>query len=266
MNYQTALQCAILSQEIYQSFASVSFSAWQNDTPVLIEKDKTDTQLAILAEPATQLAVIVFRGSDAEQDWNTNINLGKQEYDWSGQQAYRKQIQETVTETVVEAKELVYPDAYGEPSRPVRMHSGFISAYLSVREQIHNYVQTSRATQYRITGHSLGGALAALCAIDLQYNFGQRIAVENYTFGAPRVGNAAFVESYNRRVPDTWRVVYGWDVVAGLPRPWQGYRHVEQAIKLDRGFTWRIVTGSFEDHRIDKYINALKGALKGQLS
>ncbi|MBE9079221.1 lipase family protein [Romeria aff. gracilis LEGE 07310] len=261
MNYETALQSAILSQEVYQSFASNRFSAWQNTQPTFVEQATTDTQLAILAEPAAPLAVIAFRGSDAEQDWNTNTQLGQQEYDWTVRQAYRAQVKDVVTDTVMEEKALVYPDAYGEPSRPVKMHSGFISAYLSVRAQIHDYVHTSPATQYRTTGHSLGGALAALCAIDLQYNFGQRITVESYTFGSPRVGNAAFAESYNRRVPHTWRVVHGWDLVVGLPRPWQGYRHVDQAVKLDRGFTWRIITGSFDDHRIDRYIGALKDQL-----
>ncbi|MEO0456762.1 MAG: lipase family protein [Cyanobacteria bacterium P01_A01_bin.114] len=260
MDYKTALQCAMLSQEVYQGFSGIKFSGWHSSTPVLIETRSTDTQLAILEDPATQLAIIVFRGSDADRDWDTNIQLNQDEYEWSRQekQKYREQIKEEVTDPVAEQKELVYPNTYSKASTPVKMHRGFISAYLSVRDLIHQHVQSSSATQYRITGHSLGGALANLCAIDLQYNFGTNIAVEAYTFGAPKVGNQAFVDSYNRRVPDNWRVVNGWDVVSGLPRRWQGYRHVDQAIKLKRKFSWRIITGSFEDHRIDKYIKALK--------
>ncbi|MEM8804867.1 MAG: lipase family protein [Cyanobacteria bacterium P01_G01_bin.38] len=260
MDYKTALQCAILSQEIYQGFGNIKFSEWRNTPPVLIEKGSTDTQLAILEDPTTELAVVIFRGSDAEKDWNINVQFDQQAYEWTRQEKrqYREQVQKQVTDPVAEQKELVYPDAYSNPNNPVRMHSGFISAYLSVRDQIHNHVQNSSATQYRITGHSLGGALANLCAIDLQYNFSAKITVEAYTFGAPKVGNKAFVESYNRRVPNNWRVVNGWDVVSGLPRRWQGYRHVDEAIKLARKFTWRIITGSFEDHRIDNYVKTLK--------
>ncbi|MEO1402604.1 MAG: lipase family protein [Cyanobacteria bacterium J06635_1] len=234
MDYKTALDCAILSQEVYRDFSNIKFSGWHNIQPAPMEDKRTGTQLAILENPSTKLAVIVFRGSDDEKDWFTNFKLDQ------------------------EKKELIYPDIYAQASSPVRMHSGFIEAYLSVRDQIHKYIRNSSATQYRMTGHSLGGALAKLCAIDLQYNFGSTITVEAYTFGAPKVGNKAFVESYNRRVPNSWRVVNGWDVVSGLPRRWQGYRHVDEAFKIARKFTWRIITGSFEDHRIDNYIKVLK--------
>ena len=76
-------------------------------------------------------------------------------------------------------------------------------------------------------------------------------------FGAPRVGNKAFVESYNRRVPRSWRFVNGNDVVSGLPRNWQGYRHVDTRIRLGTRLTWRIISGSLQDHRIDRHIAAL---------
>ena len=42
-----------------------------------------------------------------------------------------------------------------------------------------------------MTGHSLGGALAVLCALDLQDIYGN---INLYTFGCPRVGNAAFAQ------------------------------------------------------------------------
>ncbi|MEL6815355.1 MAG: lipase family protein [Cyanobacteria bacterium J06598_3] len=262
MNYKTAWQCALLSQEVYQDFKDITFQEWPGVTPVFIEKAATDTQLAIVEDASENLATIVFRGSQGEKDWNTNFRLNQSEYEWSREEKkeYNEQMKQ-VKASVNQSEELVYPDKYSEPQNPVRMHSGFVRAYLSVRETIHDYVNNSGAEQYRITGHSLGGAIAKLCALDLQYNFSPEISVEAYSFGAPRVGNKAFTESYNRRVPDTWRVVNGWDAVAGLPAPWQGYRHVETAIKLERGFTWRIITGSFEDHRISNYIQALRSRL-----
>ena len=126
-----------------------------------------------------------------------------------------------------------------------------------MRSHIHDIVKPSNIKHWVVTGHSLGGALANLCAVDLQYNFSPDVSVEVYTFGAPRVGNKAFVDSYNRRVPNTWRFVNGNDVVCGLPRRWQSYRHVNTCIRFSVGFNWRIVSGSLQDHRIDLYIAAL---------
>lgn len=261
MNFKTALECAILSQEIYRDFSDLKFQEWPEASPDFIQEDSTDTQLAILEDPSQKLAVITFRGSDGKQDWNTNLQFAQAEHEWSRQEkrAYRQQVK-AVVETVAEEKELVYPRAYGNPSRPVKIHSGFITAYLSVRDAIHNHIEKSNATLYRFTGHSLGGALAALCAVDVQYNYGQEVTVEAYTFGAPRIGNAAFAESYNARVPNTWRVVHGWDAVVGVPVIWQGYRHINTEIKLNRPFTLRIISSRFQDHRISDYIRVLEQA------
>lgn len=260
MDYPTALQCAQLSQDIYVDFAGdISFMALPKAVSQLIQSSLTDTQLAILEDSAASQTVIVFRGSENDRDWETNLQVATREQSWTQQKedAFREEMKE-VAETVTDNEDLVYPEEYGEPSRPVKMHKGFINAYLSVRDEIHAHVQKSKTTQYRITGHSLGGAIATLCAVDLQYNFGQKVAIEVYTFGSPRAGNDAFSDSYNRRVPGTWRVVNGWDAVAGLPAPWQGYRHVEEIVKLSRKFTWKLITGSFEDHKINRYIAAIE--------
>ncbi len=65
-------------------------------------------------------------------------------------------------------------------------------------------------------GHSLGGALANLCAFDIAAAIkeagasgerGEPIAVSCYTFGAPRAGNTAFRSEYNALVPESWAVI-----------------------------------------------------------
>ena len=65
-------------------------------------------------------------------------------------------------------------------------------------------------------GHSLGGALANLCAFDIAAAIkeagataegGHSIEVSCYTFGAPRTGNPAFRSEYNTLVPDSWAVI-----------------------------------------------------------
>ena len=98
-----------------------------------------------------------------------------------------------------------------------------------------------------ITGHSLGGAIASLAALFLSREGLRVVAV--YTFGSPRVGNAAFREQYDRTpvvgpsadIMDppgaflgdiSYRVIAAGDMVPLLPGLFDGYRHVGQEIML----------------------------------
>ncbi|KNC84847.1 hypothetical protein SARC_02958 [Sphaeroforma arctica JP610] len=70
-----------------------------------------------------------------------------------------------------------------------------------------------------ITGHSLGGALATLCAFELAQEFAtSELELTVYTFGSPRVGNSRFAAQYNQLVPNTHRLVNDGDPVCGLPK------------------------------------------------
>lgn len=54
-----------------------------------------------------------------------------------------------------------------------------------------------------ITGHSLGGALASLCAVYMKHTF-VLDEVNVYTFGSPRVGNLRFKEVFQTMVGKLW--------------------------------------------------------------
>ncbi len=58
-------------------------------------------------------------------------------------------------------------------------------------------------------GHSLGGALATLAALDARRACpdATKLDISCYTFGAPRTGNHAFAREYNKAVPDTWGII-----------------------------------------------------------
>lgn len=65
-------------------------------------------------------------------------------------------------------------------------------------------------------GHSLGGALANVCAFDIAAAVkeagatgerGEAITVSCSTIGAPRTGNTAFCSKYNALVPESWAVI-----------------------------------------------------------
>jgi hypothetical protein len=94
-----------------------------------------------------------------------------------------------------------------------------------------------------VTGHSLGGALAVLAAVEFCRQSWNVAGV--YTFGQPRVGNAAFVSVYNHAPAGfphqlgeiTFRVVNENDIVprvpVAVPLPFlDGYRHGGQEIFL----------------------------------
>ncbi|KAL4884801.1 aldehyde dehydrogenase family-domain-containing protein [Aspergillus karnatakaensis] len=76
-----------------------------------------------------------------------------------------------------------------------RAHIGFWMAASSAEQILVGSVEDSRARYpgYKIvvTGHSLGGAIATLYAVNLR---SEGIDVDLYTFGAPSVGNFAFAE------------------------------------------------------------------------
>jgi len=57
-------------------------------------------------------------------------------------------------------------------------------------------------TQVFITGHSLGGALATLCAADPSDRSNLPTPIL-YTFASPKVGNTAFVQGFNNGLAKT---------------------------------------------------------------
>ncbi|HWY58278.1 MAG TPA: lipase family protein [Terriglobales bacterium] len=69
-----------------------------------------------------------------------------------------------------------------------------------------------------ICGHSLGGALATLLALDVTANTNFKNPTV-YTFGSPRTGDSLFVSAYNQAVPNTYRIANRVDIVPKLPLP-----------------------------------------------
>ena len=191
MDKNEAMLCAQVAQAAYGGQCNViGFRLTAK-----FENKGTDTQ-GIFGEANEQALVIGFRGSEETGiwDWITDLRFVQQ----------------------------VYP--YGEvKNSQVKVHNGFISAYKSVREAIHSQVKNSPHQRVICTGHSLGGALATLCALDVQYNFPDK-QVSCYTFGSPKVGNSYFKDSFNKRVPQTYRFVNSADTVPALPPG--GFEHV----------------------------------------
>lgn len=102
------------------------------------------------------------------------------------------------------------------------VHRGFLHAYelvgpVVVRE-VQRLLDRSHAAEPRIfvTGHSLGGALAFLCALELADAF-REMPVELYSFGAPRVGDGGLNKLLAERVADSCVVGYRGDPIIHVP-------------------------------------------------
>lgn len=164
--------------------------------------DDTQSEVQCFLRRSGDVLWITFRGSDSSKDWLTNLTFWKK----------------TIP--------------YDNTDTKIRVHTGFINAYKTpaVRENILAAI-TDGIHYIKISGHSQGAALSVLCAVDIQYNYPDR-DIEVTLFGCPRVGNRAFMLSYNKRVDKTIRVENGNDIVTKVPFAFMGYRHVGAKIHV----------------------------------
>lgn len=81
-----------------------------------------------------------------------------------------------------------------------------------------------------ICGHSLGGALATLLALDVAANTAFTDPAV-YSYGSPRTGDSLFAATFDQVVKNSWRVANRVDIVPALPPPLD-YEHVLNPVEL----------------------------------
>lgn len=86
-------------------------------------------------------------------------------------------------------------------------------------------------TSVTICGHSLGGALATLLALDVAANTGFK-APAVYTYASPRTGDSLFASTYDQVVLNSYRIANRLDIVPALPPP-INYEHVLNPYELN---------------------------------
>ena len=157
-----------------------------------------------------------------------------------------------------------------------RVHMGFKLELRKLWPDIEALLQRNKKKQLWITGHSLGAAMATLCA--------SRLEEKNpklYTYGSPRVGGKEFCDGMDVQ---HWRFVNNNDVVTGVPFWFMGFRHHGVLWYINyygniRNQTywqrckdswrgrwkalkkWQLFDGMY-DHSITDYADKLKGHLK----
>ncbi|XP_044964593.1 lipase-like isoform X1 [Hordeum vulgare subsp. vulgare] len=157
------------------------------------------------------------------------------------------------------------------PNMPnAKVHTGFYSAYNNtlLRPAITNAVRKARRLygdiSVIVTGHSMGGAMASFCALDLAISLGSD-SVHLMTFGQPRIGNAAFASYFEQYVPSAIRVTHEHDIVPHLPPyffflPHLTYHHFPREVwehNVDGNTTFRVCDGSGEDPNCCRSVFAL---------
>lgn len=93
-----------------------------------------------------------------------------------------------------------------------------------------------------ITGHSLGGAVAALAAASLRV---QGYDVALYSFGAPRVGGAALSSFISGQKGGNYRVTHWNDPVPRVPLLTMGYVHISPEYYVGVGNGVDVKKGDF---------------------
>lgn len=187
---QRALFLAAICGQTYVQFANpegifVTPLSYQfHDTIFAKSITGTVERFGFILESSEEI-IIAFRGTSSAQDWISDFIASQKRYPY--------------------LKESMYT------------HKGFTDIYTSARNKLIASIRklpTSKSLY--ITGHSLGGALATLCALDLAAHT-SFTSIHLFTFGSPRVGDPAFSKAFSKYVPDSYRLANLFDIVPLAP-------------------------------------------------
>jgi triacylglycerol lipase len=113
------------------------------------------------------------------------------------------------------------------------VHGGFQDAFDVVCGDVKDAIGLAKGKQKPlfVAGHSLGGAIAAVAAKYAAESRGYPPCAV-YAFGMPRVGGDRFCHEYVARLGDnTYRLVYGRDIVPQVPPSIFGFHHVGRLLQ-----------------------------------
>jgi hypothetical protein len=152
-------------------------------------------------------------------------------------------------------KDLDFPKTTSYPKCPTcKVHAGFWGAWLELQTdvlaEVEQLARRMPLAKIFVTGHSLGAALAALCAAELgasSHSLG--FPIEGvYTYGQPRVGDVAFQKFYSTGEHVSWRVTHWRDIVPHLPFESFGFHHTSTEVFYnEENSVWKICDGTGED-------------------
>lgn len=173
---------------------------------VVLRNDTLRMQAFVGHNTAKDEVIMAFRGSENIMNWYEDIK-----FFFTG-----------------------YPQCSG-----CKVHLGFYEVWQGMRGPLLASFSSIMAKYPRspifITGHSLGAALAMFAAVELSVKTAGAVPLTLYTFGEPRVGNAAFAQWASSVLPDMmqFRVTHSDDPIPHLPPEFIGYLHAPHEIWYD---------------------------------
>lgn len=160
-----------------------------------------------------------------------------------------------------------------------KVHRGFNEEVDDLWPRLEHALKANQRTLW-FTGHSLGGAMATICAGRCFLSEIESLPWALFTYGSPRVGDRRFVNFVEL---NHTRWVNNNDIVTRVPPVWMGYRHSGQEMYLDRNGDLRSVAGwhrvgdrargflggllklrfdHFDDHSMERYIDFIRAAVE----
>lgn len=168
----------------------------------------------LAADQTNQLLVLSFRGSRTLTTWIANLDFG-------------------------------FTDA-SSLCTGCEAHGGFLKSWETVADdltaRIDSALQTYSGYKLVLTGHSFGGAMAALGGTALR-NAGHTLDL--YTYGQPRVGNEALA-TYMTDQGNLWRTTHTDDEVPKLPPASFGFVHASPEYWITSGNNVTVTTSDIQ--------------------
>ena len=180
--------------------------------------------------------IIAFRGTQTQIEWWRNLQATQKKYfDPKTRQQYGK------------------------------VHQGYFKI---VREQINSALikavkQLDPNIPCYITGHSLGGAVATLSAIEIALLVPEiREQIQLYTYAAPRIGDRNFAQAHSQLIPNSYRIANLSDSVPLVP-PIKIQNRFTTANYAHVGQKWTF-TAQFGDVLLNHVVDTYRMAIESQ--
>lgn len=159
---------------------------------------ESETAGLIMLDHAHRAIIITFRGTVSDEDWDTNLDFFRS-------------------------------NANSLCGKDCKIHGGFFDSWSGVSDLVvDNWLDLRDlypGYSSIVTGHSLGGALAHVCAAALKKT-APDADLSLYTFASPRVGNEVFAAYMNKNFgANNYRVTHLNDPVPRLPGRLLGFAH-----------------------------------------
>ncbi|KAJ1910476.1 hypothetical protein IWQ60_010638 [Tieghemiomyces parasiticus] len=178
--------------------------------PVVVQNVADTSRAVIVVNPVLREIIVAFRGT------------------------------QNIQSLIMDFEASLIPWPKGDPE--IKAHKGFASSLEDILPSVINtieyYSKAMPEYQVTITGHSLGGAHAALLAYHLiRHDATMAARVRLFMYNPPRPGNKAMARLFLKLKVRAWRVVVEKDVVSTMPPLKSGFSHMGKEIWIKNGDT-----------------------------